>query len=77
MDKKERDSSFMKSDDTRSHISGISSQPSHSSQSHNSGHSSLSSRLPFDKYNFPRHVLQNLGVLGKENYNSSGVNINR
>ena len=56
MDKKERDSSILKSDDTRSHISGISSHPSHSSHS--------SRRLGYDKLCFPRHDLQTLRVLG-------------
>ena len=56
MDKKERDSSIVKSDDTRSHVSGVSSHPSHSSHS--------SRRLGYDKLSFPRHDLQTLRVLG-------------
>ena len=61
MDKKERDSSIIKSDmDARSHVSGVSSHPSHSS--HPSSHSS---RRGYDKLNFPRHDLQTLGMLGR------------
>lgn len=60
MDKKERDSSILKSDDNRSHVSGVSSHNSHSSHSHQS-----SRRRSYDKFSFPRHDLQTLGMLGK------------
>ena len=51
MEKKDRDSSIIKSDmDARSHVSGVSSHPSHSSHSHNS-HGSH--RQALEKLAFP------------------------
>ena len=67
MDKKDRDSSVVKvlmSDDARSHVSGVSSHHSHSSNSHPSSHSSRARN--YDMLNFPRHELQTLGMLGKD-----------
>ena len=61
MDKRERDSSILKSDDNRSHVSGVSSHHSHSSHSQQSS----SRRRSYDKFSFPRHDLQTLGMLGK------------
>lgn len=60
MVKPDRDSSIVKSDDARSHVSGVSSHQSHSSHSHQSAR-----RRSYDKLNFPRHDLQTLGMLGK------------
>ena len=58
MDKQERDSSVMKSDDARSHTSGASSHQS--LYSHHSNRQRI-----YDKLSFPRHDLQTLGMLGK------------
>lgn len=64
MEKREHDSSVIKSDvDARSHISGVSSHPSHSSHSHQSHNSG---RLMLEKLAFPRRQLQTLGMLGKK-----------
>lgn len=68
MEKKDRDSSILKSDDARSHASGVSSHNSHNSHSSHSGR-----RRSYDKLNFPRHDLQTLGMLGKRNENKTGV----
>ncbi|KAK2149182.1 hypothetical protein LSH36_463g04014 [Paralvinella palmiformis] len=66
MEKREHDSSVIKSDvDARSHISGVSSHPSHSSHSHQSHNSG---RLMLEKLAFPRRQLQTLGMLGKGHY---------
>jgi hypothetical protein len=62
MDKKDRESSIVKSDDARSHVSGVSSQPSHSSHSRQSYQSRTQG---YDKLSFPRHDLQTLGMLGQ------------
>ncbi len=59
MDKQERDSSVMKSDDARSHTSGASSHQS--LYSHHSNRQRI-----YDKLSFPRHDLQTLGMLGKQ-----------
>lgn len=69
MEKKDHDSSLIKSDvDARSHISGVSSHPSHSSHSHQSQNST---RLMLEKLAFPRRQLQTLGMLGKNSKQES------
>ena len=59
----------MKSDDARSHASGVSSHQSHNSSHPSSGgtHGNHIGRRrgSYDKLNFPRHDLQTLGMLGK------------
>ena len=69
MDRRDRDSSILKSDDARSHASGVSSHQSHNSSHPSSGgtHGNHIGRRrgSYDKLNFPRHDLQTLGMLGK------------
>lgn len=60
---KDRDSGtqFRSDSDNRSHASGLSSHPSHSSQSQHS----RSRRSSLDRYHYPRHELQTLGIMGR------------
>ena len=66
MDKKERDSSLLKSDDNRSHMSGVSSQNSSQSQASSRGKA-------LERLAFPRHNLQTLGMLGKSHLSMIGI----
>lgn len=55
------------SDDSRSHISGLSSSHQ-SNSSHPTSSSTNKSQNNFHKYSFPRHDLETLGMLGKGSY---------
>ncbi|OWF48337.1 inactive tyrosine-protein kinase 7-like [Mizuhopecten yessoensis] len=70
---KDRDSEsrtpFRSDSDNRSHVSGMSSQPSHSSQSQSQCPSHARSRRgSYDRLLFPRQNLQTLGMLGKGSF---------
>ena len=71
--------------DNRSHVSGLSSQPSHSSHSQSNSHTVSQSqsqrshpsvgKTSLDRLYFPRHELQTVGILGKHSFQTIIIEI--